>query len=51
MLRRPMERLAADGQLSAWLHRGFFQPMDALRDRNHLEQLWQSGKAPWKTWA
>jgi glucose-1-phosphate cytidylyltransferase len=48
--RGPLERLAADGQLSAWLHRGFFQPMDALRDRNLLEQLWASGKAPWKTW-
>jgi glucose-1-phosphate cytidylyltransferase len=49
--RAPMERLAADGQLSAWLHRGFFQPMDALRDKNLLDQLWASGKAPWKAWA
>jgi glucose-1-phosphate cytidylyltransferase len=49
--RGPMERLAVDGQLSAFLHRGFFQPMDALRDRNLLEELWNSGKAPWKTWA
>lgn len=49
--KRPLERLAAEGQLSAWLHRGFFQPMDALRDKNLLDELWNSGKAPWKTWA
>jgi glucose-1-phosphate cytidylyltransferase len=49
--REPLERLAAEGQLSAWRHRGFFQPMDALRDKNLLDQLWASGKAPWKTWA
>ena len=49
--RGPMERLAADGQLSAFLHRGFFQPMDALRDKNLLDELWNSGKAPWKSWA
>ncbi len=48
--RGPMERLAADGQLSAHLHHGFWQPMDTLRDKNHLEELWSSGKAPWKTW-
>ncbi len=48
--RSPMERLAADGQLSAFLHRGFFQPMDALRDKNLLEELWASGRAPWKRW-
>jgi glucose-1-phosphate cytidylyltransferase len=44
---QPLERLAAEGQLGAYLHRGFFQPMDTLRDRMHLEQLWQSGQAPW----
>ena len=48
--REPMERLAHDGQLSAWLHRGFWQPMDTLRDKNHLEYLWASGNAPWKVW-
>mgnify|MGYP003685334185 FL=1 len=46
----PMERLAKAGQLSAYKHNGFWQPMDTLRDKNHLEELWQSGKAPWKTW-
>lgn len=48
--RDPMEKLAAEGQMSAYLHRGFWQPMDTLRDKNHLEELWASGKAPWKTW-
>ncbi|HEX5393967.1 MAG TPA: glucose-1-phosphate cytidylyltransferase [Rhodocyclaceae bacterium] len=46
----PMNALAQQGQLSAYLHRGFWQPMDTLRDKNHLEDLWQSGKAPWKVW-
>jgi glucose-1-phosphate cytidylyltransferase len=49
--RAPLERLAAEGQLAAWRHRGFFQPMDALRDKQHLEELWAGGRAPWKTWA
>ena len=44
----PMERLSADGQLSAYLHHGFWQPMDTLRDKNYLEDRWQSGGAPWK---
>ncbi|MDD5329850.1 MAG: glucose-1-phosphate cytidylyltransferase [Sulfuricella sp.] len=48
--RGPMEKLARDGQLSAYLHSGFWQPMDTLRDKNHLEALWQTGKAPWKAW-
>lgn len=48
--REPMERLAGNGQLSAYLHTGFWQPMDTLRDKNHLEELWQTGKAPWKAW-
>lgn len=48
--REPMERLAAEGQMSAYLHHGFWQPMDTLRDKTHLEELWTSGKAPWKTW-
>jgi glucose-1-phosphate cytidylyltransferase len=48
--KEPMERLAQAGQLSAYLHHGFWQPMDTLRDKNHLEELWASGKAPWKLW-
>ena len=48
--REPLERLASDGQLSAYLHQGYWQPMDTLRDKNHLEELWASGEAPWKTW-
>ena len=48
--REPMERLAHDGQLAAFRHPGFWQPMDTLRDRNYLEELWQTGRAPWKVW-
>lgn len=48
--RGPLEQLACDGQLSAWKHRGFWQPMDTLRDRTLLEDLWAAGNAPWKTW-
>ena len=48
--REPMERLAAEGQMSAYLHHGFWQPMDTLRDKNHLEKLWADGSAPWKIW-
>ncbi|MBN8531658.1 MAG: glucose-1-phosphate cytidylyltransferase [Alphaproteobacteria bacterium] len=48
--REPMERLAKQRQLSSFFHEGFWQPMDTLRDKNHLEALWQSGKAPWKVW-
>jgi glucose-1-phosphate cytidylyltransferase len=47
---QPLERMAADKSLSAYFHKGFWQPMDTLRDKNHLEELWQSGKAPWKVW-
>jgi glucose-1-phosphate cytidylyltransferase len=47
----PLTRLAADGQLSAYRHRGFWQNMDTLRDRTYLEELWASGEAPWKIWA
>ena len=47
----PMERLAADDQLLAFRHRGFWQPMDTLREKRSLESLWHSGKAPWKVWA
>ena len=45
-----MERLAADGQLSVYFHNGFWQPMDTLRDKRHLEELWDEGRAPWKSW-
>ena len=47
----PLVGLAADGELMAFEHDGFWQPMDTLRDKTHLEELWQSGKAPWKVWA
>jgi glucose-1-phosphate cytidylyltransferase len=46
----PMTELAASGQLMAYEHLGFWQPMDTLREKNLLEDLWASGKAPWKTW-
>lgn len=46
----PLEGLAADGQLAAYVHQGFWQPMDTLRDKNYLENLWHSGSAPWKRW-
>lgn len=48
--REPMECLARDGQMNAWLHQGFWQPMDTLRDKRHLEELWATGNAPWKVW-
>lgn len=48
--RGPLEGLAAQGQLSAFKHSGFWQPMDTLRDKNYLEELWASGDAPWKVW-
>ena len=46
----PLESLAKDNQIAAFEHAGFWQPMDTLRDKNHLEELWASGKAPWKSW-
>lgn len=46
----PLMELAAKGQLQAFAHKGFWMAMDTLRDKNRLEELWQSGKAPWKTW-
>jgi glucose-1-phosphate cytidylyltransferase len=49
--REPLERLAHEGNLAGYQHHGFWQPMDTLRDKTHLEELWQSGKAPWKVWA
>ncbi len=48
--REPMEQLAARGELMAYAHDGFWQPMDTLREKNLLEELWASGKAPWKVW-
>jgi len=48
--REPLESLAAEGKLGAYRHRGFWQPMDTLRDKRHLEELWDSGAAPWKVW-
>ena len=48
--REPLESLAQSGQLSAYRHYGFWQPMDTLRDRNVLEKYWQNGDAPWKVW-
>jgi len=48
--REPLERLAAADQLQAWIHEGFWQPMDTMRDRQRLEELWQGGSAPWKAW-
>jgi glucose-1-phosphate cytidylyltransferase len=46
----PMQQLARDGQLCAWVHHGFWQPMDTLRDKQHLNSLWENGNAPWKLW-
>ncbi len=46
----PLQQLARDGELSAYLHHGFWHPMDTLRDNRHLNALWDSGKAPWKVW-
>lgn len=48
--KEPLEGLARDGQLMAYRHGGFWQPMDTLRDKQHLEALWNSGQAPWKVW-
>jgi glucose-1-phosphate cytidylyltransferase len=48
--REPLEKLATEGQLNAYHHRGFWQPMDTLRDKQRLESLWITGEAPWKVW-
>ena len=48
--KEPLENLAHDGQLVAHTHTGFWQPMDTLRDKNHLEELWRTDEAPWKVW-
>jgi glucose-1-phosphate cytidylyltransferase len=49
--REPLERLAADGQLMAYRHRGFFYAMDTFREYQHLNDLWGTGEAPWRVWA
>jgi glucose-1-phosphate cytidylyltransferase len=49
--REPLETLAERGELAAYQHHGFWQAMDTLRDKTQLEELWQSGQAPWKVWA
>jgi glucose-1-phosphate cytidylyltransferase len=46
----PLTKLASDGEMMAFDHHGFWQPMDTLRDKTYLEELWDSGKAPWKIW-
>lgn len=48
--KEPMENLASDGELSVYMHDGFWHPMDTLRDKRYLEALWEDKKAPWKTW-
>jgi len=48
--REPLERLVREGQLMGYRHSGFWSPMDTLREKNYLEQLWNTGKAPWKIW-
>lgn len=49
--REPLERLASEGQLSAYMHKGFWHPLDTVRDKKILEDHWASGRAPWKLWA
>jgi glucose-1-phosphate cytidylyltransferase len=48
--REPLEQLAEMGELRAFIHRGFWHPLDTLRDKNYLEETWQRGDAPWKLW-
>jgi glucose-1-phosphate cytidylyltransferase len=48
--RDPMEQIAAANEMAAFKHTGYWKPMDTLRDKQDLEQEWQSGTAPWKTW-
>ncbi len=47
---RPLEQLARRGELMSYRHDGFWQPMDTLRDKVHLDDLWKAGNAPWKRW-
>ena len=46
----PFEKIASDGEMAAYKHDGFWSPMDTLRDKNYLEELWDTGQAPWKVW-
>ena len=46
----PFERLAEDGQMAAYKHNGFWSPMDTMRDKEYLEDVWLNGNAPWKRW-
>ena len=46
----PLEKLAREGELAAFKHRGFWQPMDTMRDKNTLNAMWKNQKAPWKVW-
>ncbi|MDR3578460.1 MAG: glucose-1-phosphate cytidylyltransferase [Oryzomonas sp.] len=48
--REPLEQLAGKGELMAYKHHGFWQPMDTMRDKNNLDEMWKSGEAPWKVW-
>jgi glucose-1-phosphate cytidylyltransferase len=48
--REPLERLTAAGEVAAFRHEGFWHPMDTLRDKTRLEELWSTGQAPWRTW-
>jgi glucose-1-phosphate cytidylyltransferase len=48
--KEPLQKLASDNQLSVFKHAGFWQPMDTMREKKYLEELWNSGKAPWKSW-
>ena len=48
--REPLENLSKDNQLFAYQHKGFWKPMDTLRDKKELEELWNKGEAPWKIW-
>ena len=48
--REPIEKLVAAGEVQAFFHHGFWQAMDTLRDKQHLEDLWNRGEAPWRTW-
>ena len=47
----PLRRLAREGQLTSYRHRGFWQPVDTLRDKHHLEDMWRTDAAPWKIWS
>ena len=49
--REPMQRLIEDNQLSGYIHKGFWQCMDTLREKQKLEKLWETGEAPWKIWS